>query len=106
MVRFRQVALSPDGKRVAWVESGTPEGDPKDAPKPREFVEGWQLGVPDLVLSPTEDMIVGPAGSDLFFYQPWWRNLFENALTVQFVHRMVAYTLWIAVALHAVDALA
>jgi len=45
-----------------------------------------------------------PAPSDLFFYEPWWRNLFENALTVQFVHRMVAYLLWIAAALHATDA--
>lgn len=27
---------------------------------------------------------------------PWWRNLFENALTVQFDHRMIAYTIGIA----------
>ena len=26
--------------------------------------------------------------------RPWWRNLFENALTVQFDHRMIAYLLW------------
>ena len=36
---------------AAWVDGGTPEGDPKDAPPPREFVEGWQLGKPDLVLT-------------------------------------------------------
>lgn len=24
---------------------------------------------------------------------PWWRNLFENALTVQFEHRMIAYVI-------------
>ena len=29
--------------------------------------------------------------SGLFFNQPWWRNFFENALTVQFDHRMLAY---------------
>ncbi len=51
---------------AAWVEGGTPEGDAKDAPPPRAFVDGWQLGKPDLVLSVTEDMIVGPAGRDLF----------------------------------------
>jgi len=25
--------------------------------------------------------------------EPWWRNLFENALTVQFIHRTIAYVL-------------
>lgn len=33
--------------------------------------------------------------------QPWWRNLFENALTVQFNHRMIAYLIAILVAWHA-----
>ena len=32
---------------------------------------------------------------------PGWRNLFENALTVQFVHRMMAYVIVIAVLWHA-----
>jgi cytochrome c oxidase assembly protein subunit 15 len=35
---------------------------------------------------------------DLFTIDPWWRNLFENPKTVQFVHRMFAYTV-LAVAL-------
>jgi hypothetical protein len=35
---------------VSWVDSGTPSGDAKDAPPPREFVEGWNMGQPDLVL--------------------------------------------------------
>ena len=33
--------------------------------------------------------------------EPWWRNLFENALTVQFNHRMIAYLIAILVAWHA-----
>ncbi|MDE2472850.1 MAG: COX15/CtaA family protein, partial [Bradyrhizobium sp.] len=41
----------------------------------------------------------------LFFEQPWWRNLFDNTLTVQFEHRMVAYTLFTLAILHAVDAI-
>ena len=36
---------------VAWADSGAKEGDPKDAPKPLSFVEGWRIGQPDLVLS-------------------------------------------------------
>jgi peroxiredoxin/mono/diheme cytochrome c family protein len=51
---------------AAWADGGTPEGDPKDAPKPKEFVEGWMLGKPDLILQPNEDFVVAPGGRDLF----------------------------------------
>ncbi len=51
---------------AAWADGGTPEGDPKDAPPPRSFVDGWYLGKPDLVLTVPEDMTVGAAGKDLF----------------------------------------
>jgi len=44
-----------------------------------------------------------PAASELLSAEPWWRNLFENPLTVQFDHRMVAYALWLAVVAHAVN---
>src|SRR5215472_814754 len=45
-----------------------------------------------------------PSAARLWFQQPWWRNLFENTLTVQFEHRMTAYTLFALAALHAFDA--
>jgi cytochrome c oxidase assembly protein subunit 15 len=45
-----------------------------------------------------------PSAARLFFETPWWRNLFDNALTVQFEHRMVAYTLFVLAALHVLDA--
>jgi peroxiredoxin len=51
---------------AAWVDGGTPEGDPKDAPPPRKFVDGWQLGKPDLVLTVPEEITIGPGGKDLF----------------------------------------
>ena len=44
-----------------------------------------------------------PDAARLFFDTPLWRNFFENTLTVQFKHRMVAYALWLAALLHAVD---
>jgi hypothetical protein len=50
----------------AWVEAGTPEGDPKDLPPPRDFVDGWRLGTPDVVLDPGESFWVRPAGGDFF----------------------------------------
>jgi hypothetical protein len=34
---------------VAWVDAGSPAGNPKDAPKPREYFMGWQIGKPDVV---------------------------------------------------------
>jgi cytochrome c oxidase assembly protein subunit 15 len=30
---------------------------------------------------------------ELGVMQPWWKNLFENALTVQFIHRTIAYVI-------------
>jgi heme a synthase len=44
-----------------------------------------------------------PSVAGLFFETPWWRNLFENRLTVQFEHRMVAYALFALAAMHVVD---
>jgi heme a synthase len=53
---------------------------------------------------PEIDGALIPSTMRLFFEAPWWRNLFDNTLTVQFEHRMVAYTLFALAILHAVDA--
>ena len=45
-----------------------------------------------------------PSSARLFFETPWWRNLFDNPLTVQFEHRMTAYALFALAVLHAIDA--
>lgn len=42
---------------------------------------------------PSIDGAFIPSGARLFFEQPWWRNFFDNMLTVQFTHRMLAYLL-------------
>ncbi len=34
----------------------------------------------------------------LFVISPWWRNVFENAMTVQFNHRILAYVIAVLVA--------
>ena len=34
-----------------WVKNGAPEGDKADLPEPPKFVEGWQIGKPDVVLA-------------------------------------------------------
>lgn len=45
-----------------------------------------------------------PSMARLFFQEPWWRNLFDNTLTVQFEHRMTAYALLALALWHAIDA--
>lgn len=54
---------------------------------------------------PDIDGALIPSAARLFFEQPWWRNLFDNALTVQFMHRMTAYTLLALATAHAIDAM-
>ena len=51
---------------AAWVDSDMPEGDPKDAPKPPEFPEGWRYGKPDMIITPSEEFRVAASGDDLF----------------------------------------
>jgi cytochrome c oxidase assembly protein subunit 15 len=46
-----------------------------------------------------------PSAARLWFETPWWRNLFDNMLTVQFEHRMTAYALLALAAFHAFDVL-
>lgn len=53
---------------------------------------------------PLIDGALIPSAERLWFESPAWRNLFDNALTVQFEHRMMAYVLWLAAVLHAADA--
>jgi cytochrome c oxidase assembly protein subunit 15 len=44
-----------------------------------------------------------PPQSQLFSLEPFWRNWFENILTVQFAHRMTAYALCLLAVLHLAD---
>jgi cytochrome c oxidase assembly protein subunit 15 len=53
---------------------------------------------------PDIDGALIPSAARLWFEEPWWRNLFDNTLTVQFEHRMTAYALLVLAILHAVDA--
>jgi cytochrome c oxidase assembly protein subunit 15 len=48
---------------------------------------------------PLIDGALVPRG--LFVVEPWWRNMFENALTVQFNHRILAYVIAAAVVAYA-----
>jgi cytochrome c oxidase assembly protein subunit 15 len=52
---------------------------------------------------PLIDGSLVPSPSSLLFDRPAWRNFFENPLTVQFDHRMVAYALVALALLHLAD---
>jgi cytochrome c oxidase assembly protein subunit 15 len=53
---------------------------------------------------PKIDGALVPSAERLWFERPLWRNLFDNALMVQFNHRMAAYALWLVAVWHAADA--
>src|SRR5579864_7975188 len=53
---------------VAWVDGGAKEGDPKDAPAPRKFIEGWNIGTPDLVVEMPNAFEVPATGKVEYMY--------------------------------------
>jgi hypothetical protein len=45
-----------------WADAGAPEGDLKDAPPPRQFVAGWNIGQPDIVFEMPVEYAVSATG--------------------------------------------
>ncbi len=60
----------------AWVDHGSPEGDPADLPEPPKFVEGWTAGKPDQVVymadEPHEVAAEGTVEYQYFLVDPGW----------------------------------
>jgi hypothetical protein len=46
-----------------WADAGAPEGDPKKAPAPLTFVEGWNIGTPDKILEMPQAFSVPATGT-------------------------------------------
>jgi peroxiredoxin len=52
--RFTNDRRLPDDEKqvlLKWIDDGAPEGNPRDLPPPIEYVEGWQIPKPDVVLT-------------------------------------------------------
>ncbi len=49
-----------------WAEAGAPRGDAADLPERPTFVEGWQLGKPDLVLEMPTEFAIPADGPDIY----------------------------------------
>jgi len=58
-----------------WAETGAPRGNPADLPPAPVFVQGWQLGKPDLVLRARKPYLLAPTGSDNY-----WNFIFPTQL--------------------------
>ncbi|HXI93005.1 MAG TPA: thiol-disulfide isomerase [Blastocatellia bacterium] len=52
----------------AWVDGGAAEGNPKDLPPAPQFVEGWGIGKPDVIIQMPEDYTVEASGPDEYQY--------------------------------------
>jgi len=46
----RSLSSSDRQQLLDWLDSGRPEGDPADAPLPRQFPSTWSLGEPDAIV--------------------------------------------------------
>jgi Flp pilus assembly protein TadD len=63
----RQISLFQE-----WIDDGEKEGDAGDLPARPNFVEGWQLGKPDMILTAEKPYLL-PAGGD----DNYWNFIFR-----------------------------
>src|SRR5262245_16158026 len=85
---------------VSWADSGAKEGNPKDGPAPRQFVAGWNIAKPDLVVEMPSEFVVPEAGRIEYTYIVMPLNLTEDRWVQMaearpgnpaVVHHMTAY---------------
>ncbi len=62
----------------AWVDSGAPEGNPKDRPAAREFIDGWAMDKPDAVYQIPTAFPVPASGTVEYQYIVVPTNLTED----------------------------
>jgi hypothetical protein len=83
---------------TAWVEGGSKEGDPKDAPGPLSFTEGWAMGKPDAVVEMPMAFPVPASGTVEYTYfvvptgfteDKWVENVEVRAGNAKVVHHVV-----------------
>ena len=64
----RSLAPKDRATLLAWVDQGTPLGDPKDLPPAKTFPEGWAIGMPDAVFEIPENYAVPAQGTIDYVY--------------------------------------
>ncbi|MBZ5592769.1 MAG: thiol-disulfide isomerase [Acidobacteriia bacterium] len=64
----RRLAPEEVNTLVSWVDQGALEGEPKDAPPPLDFTDGWTIGKPDVVLEMPVEYVVPAKGTIEYTY--------------------------------------
>jgi hypothetical protein len=63
---------------VTWAGAGAPEGDPRDAPPPPNYTEGWNIPKPDQVLTMPKAVTIPDAGDVEYTYEIVPTNFNQN----------------------------
>jgi len=83
-----------------WADNGTPAGDPRDAPAPKQWVEGWNIEQPDRVIEMPKPVEIPARGDVEYTYQiiptgftqdTWVRMSEIRPSSRQHVHHAVVY---------------
>jgi len=87
---------------LTWLRNGKPIGDPKDAPLPMEFPEGWRIGQPEMIVQlpspmpvkatgvmPYQDIIVETGVTE----DKWVRAMEIRPTAAEVVHHVVVFLL-------------
>ncbi len=64
----RRLTLAEIDILTTWAQTGAAEGDAKDAPPPRQFATGWQIGKPDVIIDMGSDYKVPAKGTVEYTY--------------------------------------
>jgi thiol-disulfide isomerase/thioredoxin len=85
---------------LQWIQAGAPEGDPADAPAPRHFAGGWNIGQPDTIIEIPQSFAVPAEGVVDYQYmyvktnfaEDRWIKAMEIRPTVpQVVHHVLVF---------------
>jgi hypothetical protein len=87
-----------------WVDSGAPQGDPADMPKPIAFMPDneWFIGKPDLMVTTDQDFTMYPKGPDWWIDQyaevrltedRWIKSMEVKPSNPKIVHHCVIYAI-------------
>ena len=53
---------------VAWINDGTPPGNPADLPPERKYPDGWRIGEPDVVFELPQEVTIPAKGTVPYLY--------------------------------------
>ena len=88
---------------LAWAAAGGPEGDPRDAPLPRPFADGWKIGKPDAVFEADRPVIIPAKGPIPYRYvmvptklteDKWVKAIEVRTPNPQVVHHLLVFVMF------------